>query len=84
VRMDGAADPTPDGAEAARAWWASPRSLMSAWGSEEVLFYWPTHFTMRALAECRTAEELLALQIVTREPDEDESGRLPRSVFFQD
>ncbi|MGI8615455.1 MAG: NUDIX hydrolase [Actinomycetota bacterium] len=84
VRMDGAADPTPDGAEAARAWWASPRSLQSAWESEEVLFYWPTHFTMSALADCRTAEELLGLQIVTRGPDEEESGRLPRSVFFQD
>lgn len=84
VRMDGAPDPTPDGAEAARAWWASPRALMSAWESEEVLFYWPTHFTMSALAECRDAEELLALRIVTREPDEAESGSLPRSVFFQD
>ena len=84
VRMDGAAAPTPDGAEAARAWWASPRSLLSAWESEEILFYWPTHFTMRALAECRTTEELLGLQIVTREPDDDEAGRLPRSVFFQD
>ncbi len=84
VRMDGAAAPTPDGAEAARAWWASPRSLLSAWESEEILFYWPTHFTMSALAHCRTTEELLGLQIVTREPHEDEAGRLPRSVFFQD
>jgi len=84
VRMDDAADPTPDGVEAAKAWWASPRSLMSAWESEELLFYWPTHFTMSALAGCRDAEEVLGLQIVTREPDEDESGRLPRSVFFQD
>jgi 8-oxo-dGTP pyrophosphatase MutT (NUDIX family) len=84
VRMDGAPDPIPDGAEASRAWWASPRSLMSAWGSQDVLFYWPTHFTMSALAECRDADEVLGLQIVTREPDEDESGRLPRSVFFQD
>jgi 8-oxo-dGTP pyrophosphatase MutT (NUDIX family) len=84
VRMDGAAEPTPDGAEAARAWWASPRSLLSAWESEEVLFYWPTHFTMGALAECRDADEVLGLQIVTREPDEAESGNLPRSVFFQD
>jgi len=83
VRMDGAADPTPDGVEAARAWWASPRSLLRAWESEEVLFYWPTHFTMHALADCRTAEQLLGLQIVTREPDEDEVDRLPRSVFFQ-
>jgi 8-oxo-dGTP pyrophosphatase MutT (NUDIX family) len=84
VRMDRAVDPTPDGSEAARAWWASPRSLLSAWESEELLFYWPTHYTMTALADCRDAEEVLGLQIVTREPDEVESDRLPRSVFFQD
>ncbi len=84
VRMDGSPDPKPDGAEAARAWWASPRSLLSAWESEELLLYWPTHYTMSALAECRDAEEVLALQIVTREPDEAEAGALPRSVFFQD
>ena len=27
---------------------------------------------------------LLGLRLVTREPDDDELGRLPRSVFFQD
>ena len=49
--------------------------------------YWPTHFTMSALAECRDAEEVLALQIVTREPDEDEArraaplGLLPRLML---
>jgi 8-oxo-dGTP pyrophosphatase MutT (NUDIX family) len=84
VRMDGAAHPSPDGLEAARAWWASPRSLLSAWEFEELLLYWPTHFTMRALADCRDADELLRLRIATREPDEDETGRLPRSVFSQD
>jgi 8-oxo-dGTP pyrophosphatase MutT (NUDIX family) len=84
VRMDGAPDPAPDGAEAAKAWWASPRSLLSAWESDHILFYWPTHFTMRALADCRDASELLGLQIATREPDDDETGRLPRSVFYQD
>ena len=84
ARMDEAADPRADGVEAAKAWWASPRSLMSAWESEEVLFYWPTHFTMSALADCRDAEEVLRLQISTREPDDDELGRLPRSVFYQD
>jgi 8-oxo-dGTP pyrophosphatase MutT (NUDIX family) len=84
VRMDGAADPAPDGVEAARAWWASPRSLLSAWESEELLLYWPTHFTMRALADCRDADELLRLQIATREPDDEEIDRLPRSVFSQD
>jgi hypothetical protein len=39
---------------------------------------------MRALADCRDAEELLGLHIATREPDDDETGRLPRSVFYQD
>ena len=84
ARMEDAADPTADGVEAAKAWWASPRSLLSAWGSGEVLFYWPTHFTMSALADCRDADEVLELQISTREPDDDELGRLPRSVFYQD
>jgi 8-oxo-dGTP pyrophosphatase MutT (NUDIX family) len=84
VRMQGAADPAPDGAEAARAWWASPGALLSGWESHEVLLYWPTHFTMQALADCRDADEVLGLRLVTREPDDDELGRLPRSVFSQD
>ncbi len=83
VRMDGAATPRPDGAEAARAWWESPSALLSAWESGDRLLYWPTHFTIVALAACRTADELLALRIETREPHEDELVRLPRSVFFQ-
>jgi len=84
ARMDGAVDPTPDGVEAAKAWWASPRHLMRVWESGELLFYWPTHFTMKALADCRDADELLGLRISTREPDDDELGLLPRSVFYQD
>ena len=84
ARTDGAADPTPDGVEAARAWWASPRELIGAWESRELLLYWPTHFTMKALADCRDADEMLGLRISTREPDDDELGLLPRSVFFQD
>jgi 8-oxo-dGTP pyrophosphatase MutT (NUDIX family) len=84
ARMDGAADPAPDGVEAAKAWWASPRELMSAWEAGELLFYWPTHFTMKALAGCRDAEEVLGLRLTTREPDDDELDLLPRSVFYQD
>jgi 8-oxo-dGTP pyrophosphatase MutT (NUDIX family) len=83
VRMDGAADPAPDGVEAERAWWASPRALLDAWASDDVLLYWPTHFTMSALAQAADAEALLALHLVTREPDEDDLERLPRSVFYQ-
>jgi len=84
VRMQDAADPAPDGTEAARAWWISPTALLDACEAEEVRLYWPTHFTVRALAECRDADALLGLRLVTREPRDEELGRLPRSVFSQD
>jgi 8-oxo-dGTP pyrophosphatase MutT (NUDIX family) len=84
VRMDGGAEPTPDGVEVADAWWVSPRALISAWETGNRLLYWPTHFTMLALADCRDAEELLRLEVATREPNDEEIGRLPRSVFLQD
>lgn len=84
MRMDGAAQAVPDGVEASRAWWASPATLLAAWASGDVLLYWPTHFTISALAGCSDARAVLDLRIETREPDEDELVRLPRSVFFQD
>lgn len=84
VRMEGAASPIADGNEAAAAWWTTPRALIAAWEAGDRLLYWPTHYTMLALAECRDADELLALEIATREPDDEEFGRLPRSVFFQE
>jgi 8-oxo-dGTP pyrophosphatase MutT (NUDIX family) len=84
TRMDGAPHPTPDGAEVATAWWESPASLLVAWESGERLLYWPTHFTMLALARCGSAEEMLALELETREPLDEELERYPRSVFFQD
>lgn len=84
TRMDGAALPQPDGREVAAAWWESPSSLLGAWEAGQRLLYWPTHFTMLALAACRSAEELLRLELETREPLEDELERFPRSVFFQE
>jgi 8-oxo-dGTP pyrophosphatase MutT (NUDIX family) len=77
-------EPRPDGVETARAWWVSPRRLLDGWASGERKLYWPTYFTVRALAGCGSVEELLALWIDTREPDEDELERLPRSTFWQD
>lgn len=77
-------EPEPDGHETARAWWASPAALLEEWAREERKLYWPTYFTIRALAGCSTVEELLALRIATREPDEDEVGRLPRPTFWQE
>jgi 8-oxo-dGTP pyrophosphatase MutT (NUDIX family) len=84
VRMDDAAPAVADGVEAARAWWVSPARLLGAWETGEVLLYWPTHFTISALAACTDARAVLDLRIETREPDDDDLTRFPRSVFFQD
>ncbi len=77
-------DPTPDGAEIVAAWWASPRALLAEWDAGARRLYWPTWFTVQALARAETLGDLLALHITTREPDDDEVERLPRSVFWQD
>jgi recombination protein RecT len=80
----GAVDPTPDGTETADAWWIEPGRLLRAWELGERRLYWPTYFTVVAVAACRSVDELLALRIDTREPDDDELERLPRSTFWQD
>ena len=76
--------PEPDGHEAAAAWWARPGDLLEEWEAGERKLYWPTYFTMRALAGCSTVDELLALRMRTREPDDDELEWLPRPTFWQE
>ena len=78
------ADPVPDDGEISAAWWISPRRLLDDWRAEKVKLYWPTYLTMLALAECESVADLLALDIVTREPDDDELEDLFRSVFYED
>lgn len=75
---------TPDGGETADAWWASPRELLEDWRLERRKLYWPTFFTMRAIAPCGDVAGLLALRIDPREPADDEVERLPRATFWQD
>lgn len=77
-------EPVADGIEAAEAWWVTPAGLLADWESGERKLYWPTLHTVMALARCRSVAELMALTIETREPDDDEVDRLPRSVFWQD
>ena len=73
--------PTADGREASRAWWASPRALLSDWEAGRIKLYWPTYYTMTRLAECAHGADVLTLRFPTREPREDELKRLPDSVF---
>ncbi len=84
VTAPASAEPVADGTEAALAWWVSPGRLLEEWGDATRMLYWPTLMTVMELARCRSAAELMALTIETREPFEEEVGRLPRSVFLQD
>jgi len=74
----------PDGDETAAAWWESPRELLEASRTGQRKLYWPTYFTVQAIAGCERVDDLLALRIDTREPDSDEVERLPRATFWQD
>jgi 8-oxo-dGTP pyrophosphatase MutT (NUDIX family) len=84
VEAPGGLDPAPDGGEAAHAWWASPRELLAEWQAGARKLYWPTYVTMLELAACETAAAIAGFAFETREPDDDEVVRLPRSVFWED
>lgn len=84
VAAPGDLDPQPDGTEIAHAWWASPGELLSEWEDGRRKLYWPTLFTMLNVGDCRTVGELLDLRIATREPDDVDVKRYPRSTFWQD
>lgn len=84
VRAPAGLDPRPDGGETADAWWVSPGRLLDDWGEQRRRLYWPTFFTVSAIAGCPSVDDLFELSIRTREPDEHELERLPRSTFWQD
>ncbi len=84
VRAPAGLEPVPDGGETSDAWWMSPRRLLEDWTDGRRHLYWPTFFTVNELAACASVDDLLGLRIETREPDDDELERLPRSTFWQD
>jgi len=83
IRAGGQTDPVVDGREIARAWWTSPRALLSGWSDGEHKLYWPTWFTVGRLAECASGEDILALRFETREPTEHEQTTMPSHVMEQ-
>ena len=84
VRAPTGIEPVPDRGETADAWWVSPARLLEDWTGERRRLYWPTFFTVNQLAACRSVDDLFELRIRTREPNDDELERLPRSTFWQD
>jgi 8-oxo-dGTP pyrophosphatase MutT (NUDIX family) len=76
--------PTPDGAEASKAWWTSARRLLRQWEQGRRKLYWPTWLTVQELAACETVDEVRALAFETRDPTPEEEATLPRSVMEQD
>lgn len=77
-------DPIPDGTETSAAWWSRPADLLSQWQAQERKLYWPTYFTVGALASCANVGALMALRLDTREPDDHELEYLHRSTFYDD
>ena len=77
-------EPTPDGSEAASAWWTTAQELLAEHEGGTRKLYWPTYFTLTHLATCSSVAELLALRFETREPTNDDVERMPRSTFWQD
>ena len=77
-------EPTPDGTEAAAAWWSSVATLLAEFEAGRRKLWWPTYFTLVRLADCRSVADLLALRLETREATDAEVETLPRSTFWQD
>ncbi|HSJ51885.1 MAG TPA: NUDIX hydrolase [Actinomycetota bacterium] len=84
VRAPAGLEVVPDGGETADAWWTRPEALLEEWRTQRRRVFWPTYFTVRAIAPCSDVSRLLSLHIETREPDAGELERLPRSTFWQD
>ena len=84
VRASEGLEAVPDGGETADAWWVSPARLLQDWTEGRRRLYWPTFFTVTELSGCGSVDALFGLTIATREPDDDELERLPRSTFWQD
>lgn len=76
--------PDADGVEIVDAWWVAPGGLLEEWKRGMRKLYWPTYFTLNALAGCDTTGDLVSLRIETREPHDDEVERLPRTTFWQE
>jgi len=74
-------EPVADGREVDRAWWTSPRELLTGWTDGEHKLYWPTWFTVRRLAACASEAEVMGLRFETREPTEEEQTTMPRHVM---
>jgi 8-oxo-dGTP pyrophosphatase MutT (NUDIX family) len=79
----GGLDPTPDGSEAADAWWIAPDALLAGWEAGDRMLYWPTYVTVTQLVTCASVADLLALRFETHEPTDDDLATLPPTVFEQ-
>lgn len=63
-------EPSPDGTEIERAWWARAEDILAASTRGDAPLMWPTLVTLEQLAECMTVPEVLALRITQRRPPE--------------
>jgi 8-oxo-dGTP pyrophosphatase MutT (NUDIX family) len=71
-------EPSPDGTEIERAWWASPDEVLAASTRGDAPLMWPTLVTLEELAGCENVDAVLALRIEQVHPPEpgQRAGRL--------
>jgi 8-oxo-dGTP pyrophosphatase MutT (NUDIX family) len=67
-------EPSPDGTEIERAWWASPDEVLAASTEGDAPLMWPTLVTLEELAGCRSVDAVLALRIEQVHPPEPGQG----------
>jgi 8-oxo-dGTP pyrophosphatase MutT (NUDIX family) len=68
VEAPGGLEPSPDGTEIERAWWASSDEVLSASTRGDAPLMWPTLVSLERLAECDSVEDVLAIRIEQIQP----------------
>jgi 8-oxo-dGTP pyrophosphatase MutT (NUDIX family) len=63
LHADSPVEPTPDGIETDRGWWAGAREVLNAQRTGDAQLMWPTMKTLETLADCRSVDDVLTLKM---------------------
>jgi 8-oxo-dGTP pyrophosphatase MutT (NUDIX family) len=63
LHADSPVEPTPDGIETDRGWWAGAGEILDAQRTGDAQLMWPTMKTLETLADCRSVDDVLTLKM---------------------
>lgn len=77
IEAPGGLEPTADGREAIRVWWARPVDILNDWLASRCRLFWPTMKIMYALSRRATITGILSLRLPQEElaPDDAQGSR---------